>query len=135
MTPKNLAEKLAAMTDDELAGFIERFGGGGGMTRKSLVDHLVGHPGNERRMAHLLGLPTEDEKLVSAAQDSAEAAKGSALAARESARTARLSMIVALAALVLSGLTYLGCPRGTAANTMSESPKLQSRGPSSWSHT
>lgn len=111
MTPQNLADKLDTMTDEELADLIGQYGGGGGMTRRSLVDHLVGHPDKERRLAHLLDLPTEDEKLVRAAQDSAEAAKGSASAAFESARTARLSMIVALASLVLMGLTYLGCPR------------------------
>ena len=50
----------------------------------------------------VLGLKTEDEKLMEAAQDSAKAAKRSADSAAESASSSRRSLVVAAIALLAS---------------------------------
>ncbi len=93
----NIAEyskRLNELSDDELKNFNSAFGGGQ-KTRDERVRGYVDYPEHERRICQLLGLKTEDEKLVEAALNSAEASV-------QSARSARLSIIWAAIACLIS---------------------------------
>ena len=101
MTASELAEALSRLDDPGFKGLVARFGGGF-TERRQLVDHFVGNPGHERQLAHLLGLHTESDKLLEAAQRSAAASERSAAAADKSAHSSRFSMIWAGLGVIVS---------------------------------
>lgn len=72
MTVTEYQLTLGGLDDLEFTTFRTDFGGGLA-TRQQYVDDFVHHPEHERRICQLLGLKTEEEKLVEAALTSAQA--------------------------------------------------------------
>ena len=99
MTRDELRRKLISMSDREIGEFCQEFGGGE-QTRDQLVRTFVDHPEFERRMCQLLQLPTEDEKLTTAATSSARSARYSVI-------WASLSVLISTAALIVAILALL----------------------------
>jgi diguanylate cyclase (GGDEF)-like protein len=77
---------LGGLDDRKFAAFRVAFGGDFA-TRQQYVDDFVNHPEHQRRLCQLLGLKTEEEKLVEAALVVAKASAGSANLARGSMTT------------------------------------------------
>jgi len=89
MTPDEYSDILNSMTEEEFANFQRDFGGD--KKRYRLVDEFVHNPTHERKICHILGLKTEEEKRTEAAVRSAEAVTTSAQAATRSAEAATKS--------------------------------------------
>lgn len=86
MTITEYESALRALDDREFAAFRVAFGGDFA-TRQQYVDDFVNHPEHQRRICQLLGLKTEEEKLVEAALVLAKASAGSANLTRGSMTT------------------------------------------------
>jgi hypothetical protein len=97
---------IGAMTEAEYQQCEHDFGGGH-QTVESRVAEFAVHPEYERRLCHLLKMPTEDERITEATQATARAAAESAHAAFESVRVARFSMYVAIVASVIAFLALI----------------------------
>lgn len=97
---------IGAMTEAEYQQFEHDFGGGP-QTVESRVAEFAVHPEYERRLCHLLKMPTEDERIAEATQSSARASADSAHAAFESVRVARFSMYVAVVAAAIAFLALM----------------------------
>ena len=101
-----LRDTLRKKSEKELSDFAEAFGGG-------LKDPLkiertfVDHPEYERRMCHLLGLKTEEEKRTQAAFETAQAAFETAQAAFETAKGAKCAAIAASISALISLIIFL----------------------------
>ncbi len=101
MTVAELRSALDRLTDAEFEQFRKSFGGDY-PTRQGCVDNFVHHPEHERRLCQILGQPTQEERQVQAALDSAQAACASARSARWSMIWAGIAVVVSLVALALS---------------------------------
>ena len=94
MTIKEYKQALKDLSDEEFAEFKKNFGGKH-ETPEGYVRDFVDNPKHERRICQLLGLETEEERMVEACVSSANSAKKSAICAL-------LGVGIALFALVVS---------------------------------
>lgn len=78
MNNSELLEALGKMSPAQFENFVREFGGEFHKPEE-VVRGFVDHPSWERRLCQLLGLSTEEEKLVRAAATSAWSAKWSAV--------------------------------------------------------
>ncbi len=95
-TPEEVRQRWDSMDGPQHLQFIVAYGGyyGEAPPGKGLdyyLEELHRHPEREATLCYLLGLPTEQQKMVRAAVDAAEAAKTSAAAAAESVALVRQS--------------------------------------------
>ena len=93
MTRDKLKDALNAKTDEKFAQFVKVFGGEN-KGREAVVRGYVDHPEWERRLSHILGLQTQDEKRTTATIDAARASKRSATVAAISTLIAAVSLAV-----------------------------------------
>jgi hypothetical protein len=102
MTPNELQERLDQLSNAEFDELTQNFGGIG--NRDHLLSDFVHHPERERLLAHLLEMPTEEEKRTRSLMISAGASSESAEAAKSSADSAKVSVIwAAVSAAVATG--------------------------------
>lgn len=80
MNISELREALHEMSDPAFTDFVLNFGGDF-HDREGVVRAFVDNQTLERRLCHLLGLSTEEEKTVQAATAAASSARWSAVAA------------------------------------------------------
>lgn len=78
MTPEELGQRLKSIDHNEHLAFLHKFAQKRDIP-KDFVEYFIDHPEDERLLAHLLGLPTEDERNTRAAISSARSAKWSAM--------------------------------------------------------
>ena len=90
-----LKNELLKLSDPDFKNFVRDFGGNF-QDREKVVRHYVDHPEHERRLCQLLGIFTEDEKLVQATMASASSARWSAIAAGIAAMIAFIALLVTI---------------------------------------
>jgi hypothetical protein len=78
VTPEELGQTLKMIDHNEHLAFLHKFAEKRDIP-EDFVEYFVYHPEDERLLAHLLGLQTEEEKNTSAAISSAHSAKMSAI--------------------------------------------------------
>jgi len=94
MTPDEYRKALEKLSPEEFKAFNEDFGGGQ-KTIEERVTEFVENPQYERRICQLLGLKTEEEKLIEASIESANANKSIS-------KKNVISIIIAIASLVVT---------------------------------
>lgn len=95
MNLKELRNGLSQLSDPDFEKFDREFGGNF-QDREGVMRHYVDHPEHERRRCQLLGIFTEDEKLVQATMASAKSAKWSAIVAAIAAIIAFIALVVTI---------------------------------------
>lgn len=91
MNIRELREALDEMSEPAFKAFVLDFGGDF-RDREGVVRAFVDDRTLERRLCHLLGLPTEEEKTAQAATAAASSAKWSAVAAAIATAIALISL-------------------------------------------
>ena len=94
MNRKEYRLTLESLSAEEFEKFNSDFGGGD-KTVEQRIQEYSHDPKHERRICHLLDLPTEDEKTIEASVQSAQAAK-------QSAKTAKVALILSVIAVIVS---------------------------------
>lgn len=90
-----LRDGLQRLSDPAFRDFVRAFGGDF-QDREGVVRAFVDNPALERRLCHLLGLATEEEKMVQAAMAAASSAKWSAVVAAIATAIALIALVVTI---------------------------------------
>ena len=103
MNSKELEDRLVKMTEKEVKDFIGKAGGSykGKSDISKIVSDFTRHPEREKRYCQLLDLPTEEEKMIQAANESAKGATNTEKWIKYAAVAASISAIASIIALLI----------------------------------